>query len=83
MASILSDDNQKSEMEVSLENPKISDINNTLPSVDSWAKEATKKWVDKYKGREDLKLQDAAVPGQSEAPQPHWKETAVPAWVVS
>lgn len=43
MASILSDDNRKSEMGVSLENPKFSDINNTLPSVDSWAKEATKK----------------------------------------
>lgn len=43
MASILSDDNRKSETEVSLENPKFSDMYNTLPSVDSWAKEATKK----------------------------------------
>lgn len=43
MASILADDNRKSETEVSVENPQFSDMNNTLPSVDSQAKEATKK----------------------------------------
>lgn len=43
MASILADDNRNSETEVSLENPKFSDMNNTLAIVDSRAKEATKK----------------------------------------